>query len=611
MSRVTHVRASYGLFDTSAAEDSTFSIPAVQPFSDTAELLDEDQVIAKWLTLENNACPLDGSYQILPDQIASAFTGVWSDTLSGADGAFAVPPVLTVTFSKPHTSGGLTLIFSEATSDWCSDLHIQWLNQSGAQMAAADFQPNAGKYFCAKQVENFYKLVITFRKTNKPHHFLKLTGIRYGISMELQGDSLISCTVLEEVDPISSEISVNTLNLKFRTDKGTFDLLDLTGAYVLFQQRQKVDVAGEIDGVKMNMGSFYLDKPTTSDNIVTLDCIDLLGTMDDTDYLGGYWSNGIAAKALIADIMTSAGIDAELYVVTLDCIDLLGTMDDTDYLGGYWSNGIAAKALIADIMTSAGIDAELYVLDSSLENVTVKGYLEIQSHRSALQQVAFAIGAVVDCSRSEQIRIIPPVTNNPKAVPVSRKVVGHEQTQDALVTGVEVYTHNYALSDTAGELFKESRQPGEYLIQFSSPASGLSASGATITKSGVNYARIKVTSAGTVTISGKTYEDTQSLSGSVYMKNLPANAKPNIVSVTDCTLTADAQALAQRVYDYYQRRISDNGQIILADEKAGDWLRVQNADGKSLVGTAEQISIDLTGGFIAKVVTHGTGQITV
>lgn len=564
MSRVTHVRASYGLFDTSAASDSTFSIPAVQPFSDTAELLDEDQVIAKWLTLENNACLLDGSYQILPDQIKPQFMGVWSDTLSGADGAFAVPPVLTVTFSKPHTSGGLTLIFSEATGDWCSDLHIQWLNQSGAQMAAADFQPNAGKYFCAKQVENFYQLVITFRKTNKPHHFLKLTGIRYGISMELQGDSLISCTVLEEVDPISSEISVNTLNLKFRTDKGTFDLLDLTGAYVLFQQRQKVDVAGEIDGVKMNMGSFYLDKPTTSDNIVTL-----------------------------------------------DCIDLLGTMDDTDYLGGYWSSGIAAKALVADIMTSAGIDAELYVLDSSFENVTVKGYLEIQSHRSALQQVAFAIGAVVDCSRSEQIRIIPPVTNNPKAVPVSRKVVGHEQTQDALVTGVEVYTHNYALSDTAGELFKESRQPGEYLIQFSSPASGLSASGATITKSGVNYARIKVTSAGTVTISGKTYEDTQSLSGSVYMKNLPANAKPNIVSVTDCTLTADAQALAQRVYDYYQRRISDNGQIILADEKAGDWLRVQNADGKSLVGTAEQISIDLTGGFIAKVVTHGTGQITV
>ena len=564
MSRVTHVRASYGLFDTSAASDSTFSIPAVQSFSDTAELLDEDQAIAKWLTLENNACLLDGSYQILPDQIKSQFMGVWSDALSGADGAFAVPPVLTVTFSKPHTSGGLTLIFSESTGDWCSDLHIQWLNQSGAQIAAADFQPNAGKYFCAKQVENFYKLVITFRKTNKPYHFLKLTGIRYGISMELQGESLISCTVLEEVDPISSEISVNTLNLKFRTDKGTFDLLDLTGAYVLFQQRQKVDVSGEIDGVKMNMGSFYLDKPTTSDSIVTL-----------------------------------------------DCIDLLGTMDDTDYLGGYWSNGITAKALIADIMTSAGIDAELYVLDSSFTNMTVKGYLAIQSHRDALQQVAFAIGAVVDCSRSEQIKIHPAATGAPKTVPISRKVVGHSQTQDALVTGVEVYTHNYALGDTAGELFKESRQPGEYLIQFSSPASDLSASGATITKSGVNYARIKVTSAGTVTISGKTYEDTQSLSGSVYMKDLPANAKPNIVSVTDCTLTADAQVLAQRVYDYYQRRISDNGQIILTDEKAGDWLCVQNADGKSLVGTAEQISIDLTGGFIAKVVTHGTGQITV
>ena len=92
------------------------------------------------------------------------------------------------------------------------------------------------------------------------------------------------------------------------------------------------------------------------------------------------------------------------------------------------------------------------------------------------------------------------------------------------------------------------------------------------------------------------------------MESLPANAKVNIVTVSECTLTTDAQALAQRVYSYYQRRITDNGQIILATEQAGDWLAVQTTNGKTLVGTAEQISIDLTGGFIAKVVTHGTGQ---
>ena len=124
----------------------------------------------------------------------------------------------------------------------------------------------------------------------------------------------------------------------------------------------------------------------------------------------------------------------------------------------------------------------------------------------------------------------------------------------------------------------------------------------------MNYARIHVTSAGEVIISGTSYEDTQSLAGSVYMESLPANAKVNVVTVSDCTLDADAQALARRVYDYYQRRITDSGQIILDTEQAGDWLAMQTTNGKTLLGTAEQIDIDLTGGFIAKVKTHGTGQ---
>lgn len=561
MSRTTDVRVDYKLVDVTAATDGVLSMPNVQPFSDLSELLDDEQSIRRWATAETNAWELDGTMEILPDNIGSAFMGVWSTALTDDNGVFSAPPVLTVTFSKPHTSGGLTFVFDEATGDWCSDLHIKWLDQSGGTLASKEFFPDSARYFCADQVEDYYKLEITFRKTNKPRRYLKLTGIIYGIVLALGGEQLISCSVLEEVDPLSSEVSVNTLTLSFHTEQGAFDLLDLTGAYVLFQQRQRADVTGTIDGMKMNMGTFYLDKPTTTESIVTV-----------------------------------------------DCIDLLGTMDDTDYLGGYWSGGITAKALIAEIMTSAGVDADMYTLDSSFQNVMITGYLAIQSHRSALQQVAFAIGAVVDCSRSEQIRIVPSVTSNPKAVPVNRKVVGHEQTQDALVTGVEVFTHNYALGDRAGELFKENRQPGDYLIQFSTPASGLSITGGSITDSGVNYARIHVPSAGEVVISGTSYEDTQSLSGSVYMQNLPANAKPNIISVTDCTLTADAQALAQRVYDYYQRRITDTGQIILSDEKAGDWLRMQNANGKALVGTAEQISIDLTGGFIAKVVTHGTGQ---
>lgn len=561
MSRTTDVRVRYGLIDVTAAEDGQMSMPNVQPFSSLPELLDDDQVIARLATLEHDHWFLDGTFEIFPTGYSSAFTGVWSDTQSGDDGVFAAPPVFTVNFSQPHTSGGITLVFSEATDDWCSDLDIVWYDQDGSTLGTQHFNPDSARYFCPNQIEDYYGLQITFNKTNKPNRYLKLTGIQYGVTLDLDGSKLISCTVLEEVDPISSNLSVNTLNLSFHTEGGEFDLLDLTGAYVLFQQRQQADVTGWIDGVEMNMGSFYLETPSTTENIVTVDCIDLVGTMGDTDYLGGYWPDGILSQELIADIMASAGVDTAQYDV-----------------------------------------------DSSLQNITVRGYLAIQTHREALQQVAFAIGAAVDCCRSYIINIRPLQTANPKSIPVSRKVTGHTQTLESLVTGVEVFTHNYALGDTDGELFKETRQPGDYLIQFSSPSANLSATNATITESGVNYARITVATAGEVVISGRTYEDTQSLAGSVYMENLPANAKPNIKTVNECTLDANAQSLAQRVYDYYQRRIADSGDIILSTEQAGDWISLQNADGKALVGTIEQISIDLTGGFIAKVESHGTGQ---
>nr|WP_325305649.1 hypothetical protein [uncultured Dysosmobacter sp.] len=563
MSRITDVKVKYSLVDITAAEDGQMSMPDAQPFSDLNELLDDEQIISRLSTMERNEWILDGTFQIFPVEMSSIFTGIWSQEQSNNDCIFEAPPVFTVNFSEPHTSGGITLVFSEATGDWCSNLTIQWFDQYGASMGTQTYQPDSARYFCSNQVEDYYKIQIAFNKTNKPNRFLKLTGIIYGITLDLDGSRLISCTVLEEVDPISSNLSVNTLNMSFHTEGGEFDLLDLTRAYVLFQQRQKADVTGWIDGVQMNMGSFYLETPSTTDNIVTV-----------------------------------------------DCIDLVGTMDDTEYLGGYWPDGILSQDLIADIMSSAGIDEIQYSIDPSLQNITITGYLAIQSHREALQQVDFVIGAGVDCCRSEIINIRPLATSNPKVIPITRKVVSHTQELDPLVTGVEVFKHNYALGDTDGELFKETRQPGDYLIQFSSPSANLSATGATITESGVNYARITVATAGEVVISGRTYEDTQSLAGSVYMEHLPANAKPNVKAVTDCTLDADAQALAQRVYDYYQRRISDSGQIILSTEQAGDWIAMQNTNGKALVGTAEQISIDLTGGFIAAIDIRGTGMAT-
>ena len=48
MSRHTSVAVEYSLFDRTASQDNAFSIDEIQPFSDTAELNDDEQRIEKW-----------------------------------------------------------------------------------------------------------------------------------------------------------------------------------------------------------------------------------------------------------------------------------------------------------------------------------------------------------------------------------------------------------------------------------------------------------------------------------------------------------------------------------------------------------------------------------
>ena len=228
---------------------------------------------------------MDGTFELPPDDLAAEFMGVWSKELSGENGMFFLAAGFVDYLLGSTYLGRTDADLFEATEDWCSSLNIIWYDQAGAQIASRDFSPNAAVYFAIARWRIFYGIKITFYRTNQPYHFLKLTGIRYGILMQLDAPRLITCSVLEEVDPISSELSINTMTFSFHSEKGEFDLLDLTGAYVLFQQRQEIKVLGEMDGIKMNMGTFYLDEPkSNTDSTVTMQCIDLVGVMDDTEF---------------------------------------------------------------------------------------------------------------------------------------------------------------------------------------------------------------------------------------------------------------------------------------------------------------------------------------
>lgn len=544
----TYAEISYCLVDVTAKEDSAPICQDKQPFIDMAQLKRNNLEVDKYGTGELNQFVLDGSMKLFPDNPSLKDFGLWSLSKSDEKGVFKTPITLTVDFKENHSSLGLTFFFMAKTNDYCNSLNIKYYNGVGNLLLDKNFAPNEPIYFAEGKVTDYRKVVITFNGTNYPFRYLKLAEVKYGALKIFNRDDIVTANILEEVDPTSSTLSINTL--EFTAHSKDFSLLDPQGLYSLIQKKQDIEVSLYQDNVKRDMGTFYLEEPESqSDDTVTMSCVDALGIMDQTDFKGG------------------------LYVDKL------------------------AKELITEIMASAGFGFEL---NNSFDTVTVTGWIPICTHRVALQQVAFAIGAIVDCSRSSKVRIYPIPILSTTSIGKDRKIQGHNVKQRSLVTGVEVIVHKYIASTESTELYKGVLPIGTHEIVFSEPKHTLNVTGGTILSSNVNYAKINVTTAGEVTLAGKNYNDTTSIVG-VYMPELPANEKQNTLQVDVATLvsTNNARAVAQRLFNYYQKRYEDTGDIILQNEEVGKMVTMESLSNKSIKGIVESMDINLTGGYIA------------
>ncbi len=564
----TSAQISFGLFDVTALPDSAPQSTDKQPFVDMADLKrDEPELPGKYATLEDNFFLLDGSFQPFPDNPEGLGWGYWSASMSDEAGKFGSPPVIEITFGNPHSSIGLTLGFDAAAGDFCKKVRAEWYNAGGVLITAGEFSFLGPTGFIDHPVENYKKVILKMLETAKPYRFAKITSIQYGSNVMFAGDGLVSAKIQEEIDLTCSEISINTLDFSVHSEDSDFSLLNPKGAFAMLQQRQKLQVVETVDGQSIPMGTFYLDT----------------------------WKNG-----------SEKGVD-------MTAIDIVGVIDKTDFMGGVYENA-AAETVVSEIMDSAGAD---YLLDESLKDVPLSGYIPICTHRQALQQVAFALGAIVDCSRTEYIRIYPPPDRPSSYVSKSRKFMGSTVEQLSLVTGVDVTAHKYLQSNTLKELFEDDLEPGNYQITFDKPIYNVQCVGGEIVESSANYAYIQVLTGGTVSLSGMEYTETTRVL-SQRMPNVALSDAPNIAKADKATLTDSeaAKQAAARLYDYYQNRYKTKFSMVTGSEKVGDQVVVDSLNRERLKGIIEQMEIDLTGGFLCSVTMTGkrietiTGEYT-
>ncbi len=543
--------------DVSAKTDTTATAEDKQPFIDLDDLKLEGVYPPKAATLEENYWKLDGTFSTFPDNPQDISWGLWSSSMAAADGSFDDPIVLTLTFQSLHESLGLTFEFNPYDNSFCNGLNIQWY-QGATLLYDVDFVPNSWRFSCVQKVENYNKIIITFRGMNKPYRFLKVQNIMHGVIKEFGSTELRTAKVLEEIDMTGLTLSVNTLDFSLFSQNDAFNIFNPSGIYTLLQRKQQLIVTGTKNEEKNHMGTFFVDEMEGQSN----------------------------------------------KILSISAVDSIGIMEGTTFMGALYQNALAAD-VIEEIMEDAGFG---YTLDIALRDKEVTGHIPICSHREALQMVVFSIGGFVSTSRGGTVNIkeIPDITSVPTSqIGMNRKHIGTTVKLRNLVTGIDVVEHNFTLKTTTEEICKVNLEIGSNTVTFSEPAANITVSMGTITQYGVNYCIVESTVVGACTVSGKKYEDSQKTIQK-RLSNIPAGEK-ELIEKVDCNLmnASNSSEIAQRLLDIYQYRIEQSLSFVLGSECVGDLADIETEYGVYRGAIVEKLDIDLVGGYIAKAVVVG------
>lgn len=474
---------------------------------------------------------LDGNYK---NYDSFPESGYISNYVSDERGIFTSKPVLIATFSEKYSSQGITLAFNDHSEDYCSQLTIKWYRNSEV-LAEDTFYPDQPEFFCYRPVEYYDKVEITFEKTSRPYRPVFLTDIQYGLGRTFLDDEAKNVDCCIEMNPISEEVSINTLNFTIRSK---------TDIAFNFQRRQQLKL--------------YFDE-----NIIGIFYLKSGKRISKTDY----------------EVNTE---------------DASGLLDTTDFMGGIYV-AEPAKNIIAAIFDGQGID---YFLDQALEDIPVTGYLPVCRRRDALAQVAFAIGASVNTAYDLNLHIYPQNATsyqNGRAVSKddirssftkSNTMSGLTVDHSDITTGVRAYAHTYIKSEESKELYKDVLN-GTAQITFSEAHHSLSISGGTITGHGDNWATIAGSGA-EVILTGKRYTHLTTLHEKV---NPNISQNENLVEVKEATLVnpQNVNEVLERVYDYYSNNESVSCRVILNEEEIGDIVSVDTDFDGTRVGAIKKM----------------------
>lgn len=277
------------------------------------------------------------------------------------------------------------------------------------------------------------------------------------------------------------------------------------------------------------------------------------------------------------------------------CTSTVGLLDET-----YHDGGIYTGETVREVCTDICSPLTCYV-KSNIANIKLYGWLPIATRRENLAQVLFAIGATLKVDYNGAIRIEGLWDGQSSEITASEMYAGGSVEYATPVTEVIVTEHAYSQSTTeVTELFNGTTSAGDK-ITFDDPCYDLEATGFEITESGANYA---IVTAGSGVLNGKKYTHVtrQIITPTNTRSRSLVKQSDNTVKVENATLVSlvNANAVAERLAEYYSHNERINNKIAIKREIPGDVVQITHPYGGEVTGCIESADVTVSGRLAAQ-----------
>lgn len=455
----------YSAFDVSAKSSATAVSNGKQSFSHEDETLDEDDSSPyRYSSLEHGNWRLNGKVKIFPANTSGIQWGWWSEAISHMDGTFENNPIITYMWSENHTSIGITLKFA----DPIKELKVTWYNEAEEEISTSTYinaDMEETNCIITNGVVNYRKVIVEIIRV-LPKHYAKLIEVDFGIEF-IWDDNIITLEVDEKIDPKGAQIQSNQSKILVNNLDIRFNKYSPNSETRFIQEKQKLTIRTKvlIEGVyeKLPLGTFYLTS----------------------------WESPTS------------------YTTQFIANDLILKLEGIYNRSKFYTNA-TAQTILEELFNDCNLYDEegipQFVIADDVKPITLTGYIPPVDYRTALQQIAFALGAVVKVDRNGKVYIFRINTSDTSVETIDDSMKNDSEDKEGTRYG-GVSISQYSYKSGASQTLFEGVITGNQNILFSAhPATSIAVIGThssyTVYANSIDI----VGASGTIKVTGTPYE---------------------------------------------------------------------------------------------------------